>query len=109
MRSFWCISVMISVLFMSVDGAADSVTRGHAHGDAAKHSAALLEPAEADHTSDTDPDTDHCERCCHGHSAGISATVASATTPFMRSDHGAGRSAFVRNFAQAPPTPPPNA
>jgi len=32
MRSFWCITVMISVLFMSVDGAADSVIKGHAHG-----------------------------------------------------------------------------
>ena len=106
MKFFWCISVMISVLFMSVDGAADSVTEGHAHGDGAIH---VTDNLASDPPSDTDPDSDHCEQCCHGHSASMSATLASVTTPFVTADQRTSRSAYVRNFAQAPPTPPSNA
>lgn len=106
MKFFWCISVMISVLFMSVDGAADSVTEGHAHGDGAIHVADNL---ESNPPIDTEPDDDHCERCCHGHSTSISVTVAEVTAPFVAVDQRTGRSGYVRNFAQAPPTPPPNA
>jgi hypothetical protein len=106
MRSFWCITVMISVLFMSVDGAADSVIKGHAHGDGATH---VADNIESNPPGDTEPDSDHCERCCHGHSASISVTVAEVTAPFVTADQHTGRSGYVRNFAQAPPTPPPNA
>ena len=97
---------MISVLFLSVDGAADSVIAGHAHGSGAIHATDNPEPNSA---PDSELDGDHCERCCHGHTPGISATTASEKTPFAIADHRAGRSAYVRNFAQAPPTPPPNA
>ena len=103
MRSFWCILVILSVFYMSVDAAADSVSKGHAHGGEAAH---LLDDS-LDEKSDAE--SDHCERCCHGHTASITAPVASATSPFTSSDHIAGRSVHVRNFAQAPPTPPPNA
>ncbi len=108
MRSFWCILVMISVLVMSVDGAADSVTKGHAHGGDAAH---LLDGSDDHQTSssEAEADVDHCERCCHGHTASVTATVAAAITPYSKSEHARSRFVYVRNFAQAPPTPPPNA
>ena len=106
MKSFWCILVMVSVLMMSVDGAADSVTKGHAHGGDAAH---VLDGGDAKTTSSSEADGDHCERCCHGHTASVTASVTAATTPYSKSQHALGRSANLRSFAQAPPTPPPNA
>ena len=109
MRSFWCISVMISVLFMSVEGAADIVIKGHSHADGPVHQLDGSESTKPDPNSDTEGNSDHCERCCHGHTASITAQVAAIKTPFATGDHQLGRSPHVRNFAQAPPTPPPNA
>ena len=56
MRSFWCILVILSVFYMSVDAAADSVSKGHAHGGEAAH---LLDDS-LDEKSDAE--NDHCER-----------------------------------------------
>ena len=106
MRSFWCILVMVSMLVMSVDGAADSVTTGHAHGGDAAHS---LHDSDTNTTSSSEADGDHCERCCHGHTASVTASVAAAITSYSKSEHARSRFVHVRNFAQAPPTPPPNA
>lgn len=108
MRSFWSIAVMISVLFMSVDGAADTAINGHAHGDGAYHQD-NDHPAHPDQTSDTEGAGDHCERCCHGHTAGITSQVAAIKTPFVAGSHEPSRSPRVRNVAKAPPTPPPTA
>ena len=109
MRSCWCISVIISVLFLSVDGAADSVIKGHAHAAGSAHQFDNGAGATPDNTSDTEANGDHCERCCHGHTAGITAQVAAIMTAFATGDNEPGRSPHVRNFAQAPPSPPPNA
>lgn len=108
MKSFWCILVMVSVLFMSVEGAADSVIEGHAHGDGASHSSDTLEPADLDPASDPEPDAEHCEQCCHGHTVSVMATGAPSATSFIVSDHAAGARAPAHSFVQAPPTPPPN-
>ena len=101
MRSFWCILVILSVFYMSVDAAADSVSKGHAHGGEAAH---LLDDS-LDEKSDAE--NDHCERCCHGHTASLTMDLASALDPLATSDHGLVGYVHVRNFGQAPPTPPP--
>jgi hypothetical protein len=96
---------MISVLFMSVDGAADTVINGHAHAD----SGALQVDDGTSASLTTDTDDDHCERCCHGHSASITAQMTVTKAQFVVCSHPLSRSVLLRNFAQAPPTPPPNA
>ncbi len=113
MKSFWYILVSISVLFTSVESAADLLIDGglpHAD-DVAAHESEFghsLEDHE-DETSSVDLDDEHCKHCCHGHSAGVTGQFTSMTTSFVASEHTVGRSEFVLNFSQAPPTPPPNA
>lgn len=104
MKSFWCSFVILSVLFLSVDGAADTVTKGHAHGDGAAYQLSEDPP-----DSGTEEFSDHCERCCHGHSTNMTLQAGSEATSLIERDHIARYVAHVRNFLQAPPTPPPNA
>jgi hypothetical protein len=59
--------------------------------------------------SDTELDGEHCEHCCHGHSAGLNTVVAALTMPYTRSNQRIASPSHIRNLAQAPPTPPPNA
>ncbi len=107
MKNYWCIAIMISMLFMSVDGAADLVNQGHPHGDSAVHQVSNLDATEKAQTADSEGD--HCERCCHGHTASMTTQIVSMNTAPMNSDSRIARSPHVRNFAQAPPTPPPTA
>lgn len=112
MKSFWCIFVMISVLFTSVESAAELLVDGLPHAvDVVSHESEFGHSLEAhqDGTSSDELDDEHCKHCCHGHSPGVISQFTSLTTSFVAREHTVGRSAYVRNFAQAPPTPPPNA
>ena len=105
MQDFLCHFMLISLLFASIEGAADMGEAGHAHTDHAS------EHAGQEVSTDTAPDVDadHCEHCCHGHVAGIAAPACPNSIALLASNHLPGRSPFTRNFGQAPPTPPPNA
>ena len=92
------------MLFMSVDGAADLASQGHSHSDTVVHQVGdLYIPAD---TQTSKSDEDHCERCCHGHTAGITTPITSVNAATTNNDHRLAHSANVDNFAQAPPTPP---
>tara|TARA_R110000782_G_scaffold211777_3_gene299973 strand:- start:209 stop:550 length:342 start_codon:yes stop_codon:yes gene_type:complete len=113
MKSYWCILVSISVLFTSVESAAELLVEGglpHAD-DVAAHESEFGHSLEAheDESSNVELDDEHCTHCCHGHSASITGQFTSLTTSFVARELAMGRSAYVHNFAQAPPTPPPNA
>ncbi len=112
MKSFWCISIIVSVLFMGMEGAADMLFDGLPHADeAASHEDEFGHSLAAhdDETFSGDLSDEHCKHCCHGHSAGVTGEFASISTPFVPSDVDIGCSTPVHNYAQAPPTPPPNA
>lgn len=107
MRFFVCTAMIVSMLFLSLDGAMDIVSQGHPHGDAA-------ELVDADSITTKLPGSDtgsenHCEHCCHGHFAGIVVQLASMA---LHPAPGTLRSPpilFDLGHARAPPTPPPNA
>ncbi len=102
---------MISVLFMSLEGAADVVMDGVPHGDDVSHQSEFGHPLE-DHDGsvpDTELDGDHCQHCCHGHSSSITSQLFSFVPPMNAGDRRVDTQSDVRNFGQAPPTPPPNA
>jgi len=111
MRSFICNFVIFSVLFVSLESAADVVMDGFPHGDDASHQQEFGHHLDAheDGSPSSDLDGDHCNHCCHGHSSSIAGYV-SITVPIFNADGQRVRPApHVRNLAQAPPTPPPNA
>lgn len=110
MRKFLCHCVMLSVLFMSVEGAADVASEGHPHSDDLAHQLDADMPVSPDTNSDTDSDrdADHCEHCCHGHVVSITVQLL-APTLLGVTDHQRRGAPHVVNHAQAPPTPPPNA
>ena len=105
MRNFLCHFLLLSLLFLSIDGAIDMAEAGHAHTD---HASAHAEHEEA---TDIAPafDADHCEHCCHGHVAGITSPANSNNNALLVSDHQPDRAFFIENFGQAPPNPPPTA
>jgi len=109
MRSFWCLFIVISVLFMSVDGAADIASTGHPHGGDPAHLIDDHSVVSQDTTSESEFDIDHCEHCCHGHTSSIVAYVTVVTPTLIGNDQQPCCAPHVGNFAQAPPTPPPNA
>lgn len=111
MRMFIGYLVIFSVLFVGMESAADVVVDGYPHEDITTHQAEFGHQLDAheDGTPDRELDGEHCNHCCHGHSTGI-ATSIFAMTPIASTDQPhAGRSDHMRNLAQAPPTPPPNA
>jgi len=109
MRSFWCISVMISVFFMGMDGAVDVASTGHAHDGDATNLVGEHTAASPDSAPVSDPVIDHYEHCCHGHMSSITGHVIFPVPTLIAGDQRMGIAPHVRNFAQAPPTPPPNA
>ena len=110
MRALICKLMMLSLLFVSLEGVADVVIDGIPHGDESSHQAEFGHPLDNHDgkVSDTELDGEHCEHCCHGHSSVMTAPVVSLQTPVLLRDLRVARSPFVHNFAQAPPTPPPN-
>jgi len=100
---------MISVLFMSVDGAADVASTGHPHGGDPTHLVDEHTVASPDVASESELDIDHCEHCCHVHTSSITGQVTIAVPVLIAGYQKVRRAPHVCNFAQAPPTPPPNA
>lgn len=111
MRSFWCLTVMISVLFASMDSAMDAAFDGMPHGDEVAHQDEFGHPLDAHDgtSSDTELDGEHCDHCCHGHSASITGVSVAVHLPPTGDTRTARSTSLLRNLAQAPPTPPPNA
>ncbi len=111
MRSFICYFVIFSVLFVGLESAADVVMDGYPHGDDTSHQEEFGHQLDAHEvgTPDRELDGDHCDHCCHGHSTSIAAQISSIAQPCVADEHFTGRSDHIRNLAQAPPTPPPNA
>jgi hypothetical protein len=107
MRFFVCVTIILSMLFLSLDGAIDIASEGHPHEDAAEpvdaDAVAAAEPGE-----DTDTEHNHCEHCCHGHVSSI--VVQLPSMPFHATATGFSPPvAFSFRHSKAPPTPPPNA
>jgi len=107
MRSFWCLSVMISVLFMSVDGAADVASTDHPYGGAPAYFVDKHTGSSPATGLGSTLDVDHCEHCCHGHTSSITGHVSVVVPVLIAGDYQVRRAPHVRNLAQAPPTPPP--
>ena len=107
MRFYICVTIILSMLFLSLDGAIDIASQGHPHADAAEL-AGVDDVAAKLPGGDTDTERSHCETCCHGHISSI--VVQLPSMPFCAA--GAGISppiAFSFRHSKAPPTPPPNA
>jgi len=102
-------ALMFSMLFMSIEGAADIVSDGHPHGDDPTHAVDVKPSSEHDPAAAVDLNTGHSEDCCHGHLASIMVAPPSSTAYVHRADLQSGDAPFVPNYAQAPPNPPPNA
>ena len=101
---------MLSMLYMSAEGAVDVASDGHPHGDDLTHqidATPSLSPS-TDTAPDTNLENDHCEHCCHGHLVSITSKLESALLADAN-DHLTIHVPRVLNYAQAPPTPPPNA
>ncbi len=108
MKSFWCHVIVLSMLFLSVEGAIDRAASGHAHqNDNAAH-LSQTDIADIDAPWEAS-DGEHCERCCHGHvPGGLGFRVVASVSP-ITTVHLTDYSPEVHSLAQAPPTPPPNA
>lgn len=111
MRSLIGQIVIVSLLFVSLEGTTDVVTDGVPHGDEVSHQSEFGHSLEKHDGSvpDSELDGDHCEHCCHGHSSTITSQLASNIAPEVSGDRLADHRNHLQNFAQAPPTPPPNA
>lgn len=114
--------LILSLLWGSLDGAADIASAGHAHesDDSAPVVIDLAQPPDAetiaagdspvdDPGGDTDSDKEsHCEHCCHGHTHAV-VVMASLSSTKPLAEHGASLVEVSESDARAPPTPPPNA
>ena len=93
--------IVFSLLFMSLDGAADRVSVGDPHDDG---TARLVDGS----ATDTCFDGEHGEHGCHGHVAGISVSFVVSVAAVGPADPQYSAMPYMLNYAQAPPTPPPN-
>jgi hypothetical protein len=107
MRFFVCLTIILSMLFLSLEGAIDIASQGHPHEDAA-------DLADADAAAarlaggDNEPEPEYCEHCCHGHLANI--VIQLPSMPFYATADGFSPPiTFSFRHSKAPPTPPPNA
>ena len=110
MRTILCHVVMLSVLFMSLEGAIDIVSQGHPHSDdpAQQLDSSSSVVSEKSANTDSTPDSDNCEHCCHGHVASFVMEIPRLS--ILRTiDQATSYTARVVTLPEAPPTPPPNA
>ena len=105
MRILICQVLMLSLLSMNVEGAMDIASDLHSNGEELTH---LIDTSSADSGGDADRENNHCEHCCHAHVVSITSQLLATTTYHDVVDYQAGNAPVVINFAQAPPTPPPN-
>lgn len=104
--------LLISLLLTSIDGAIDIAKVGHPHDDAATRQADVSDAFAGTVDTSKDDDgtrtTDHCEHCCHGHISVVMPNATPSHSGCGSVDQGPYTDAAILNFAQAPPTPPPN-
>jgi len=100
---------MLSVLFMSAEGAMDVASDGLPHGDDLMHQIDATMSSSSDTSSDSDLEGVHCEHCCHGHVISITGHFLACTAHIDATEYQRGEMPHVLNYAQVPPTPPPNA
>lgn len=97
--------LILSLVWLSADAAADSGTLGHAHQEAA------IEMGDAEETAGSEADDQrhqdkngHCERCCHAHASVLpTLTLAPDTVPPCHFP----KPANVARQASDPPPPVP--
>ena len=111
MRSLVCKLAILSILLVSVEGAADVVVNGVPHGDPAGHLQEFGHSLEAhsDESSNAVSVDEHCEHCCHGNCSSISQSELMTTAA---ETHGTTQTHYVdqlRSLFLSPPTPPPDA
>ncbi len=108
MRSLICHLLVLSVLYMSAEGAFDMTKEPHAHGDSTGHQLISDNPLPAQPDPLSDETDKQCGHLCHGHNSSIVSdsnphlmAVSSRYNPFVLFS--------IATLLQAPPTPPPNA
>lgn len=109
MKLFVCQILVLSMLVLGFESSADMANDGHPIDPEGSHHSEVMHDSPADPDGDPEPDNENCEHCCHGHCAGIGTRAAANSIAFAASGHAPGRAPHYQNFAQAPPTPPPNA
>lgn len=113
MRRVMPMLLLFSMLFASLDGAVDIAKAGHSHDDPAIQHAEVLHAAAGNLDGGSEgSDTftpDHCEHCCHGHTSGLMSVAALPHSECPTAAHAPHADTSILNFAQTPPTPPPNA
>ena len=103
LRYFILYLFIFSLLFTGVEGAIDSLSGEHPHGDDYTHVLDNDDPLSIDSGSDSS----HCSHCCHGHTGSIAGNITILNCD-MTDQQFAFYQPHTLNFAQAPPTPPPN-
>ena len=106
MRILLTYCVVLSVLFMTTDSAADIAIEGHPHENTV-HADELFDGQKG--TESNNLESDHCESCCHGHFAGMILRLSPLSVVMNAHVFVPGHPEHVRTLNQAPPTPPPNA
>lgn len=109
-----CLLLIVAVLCMSVDAAIDIVQSGHPHDDDVAsqrdapfdQSGALAKARQ--HTGERSG-SGHCDHCCHGHTPAVADGSLELPTGCATAHPFTYAPVSIANFAQAPPTPPPNA
>jgi hypothetical protein len=109
MRTFICQFVMLSVLFMSAEGAMDVATDGLPHSDDLMQQIDAAQSSSNDTSSDSNLEGVQCLHYYHGHVVGIAPNFHAPTTHIGATERQHGEIPSGLNYAQAPPTPPPNA
>ncbi len=113
MRSSVCHFLILFLLYVSVEGAADVFAEGVPHNDEAGH---LYQPdsgfaptAQDGDLYSGELDGEHCKHCCHGHAATIVASLGPPVAGAAGDQQKSGLSVVVARYSRAPPVPPPNA
>ena len=98
--------LIASLLFVSIEGMADSIDEGSFHQTHHGH-ADDVENQWFPDSDGAEHEGDACEHFCHAHVVGLTAQVMVANLPQFRIYVPAFAAHTVTNSA-APPTPPPN-
>jgi hypothetical protein len=108
MRTFICRFVMLSVLFMNAEAAVAVASDSHPYDDDLMHQIDATKSSSNDTSSNLDLENAHCVHCYHGHVVGITPHFLAVTAHLSATENQRGETPHVLNYAQAPPTPPPN-
>ncbi len=99
--------LILAMLVMGIESSTDMANDGHPLDGKGSHHNEVMHESSSDPGADSEPESENCEHCCHGHSFSVTIRSIGASIAFTHQAMNIFDDHLFIAQSQAPPTPPP--